>query len=592
MISVVDLVASVERGRTRWCVARAALWAGLALALIPVSASAQNLVSNPGFENNSGCSAASWASTGNCGANYKYFNDFQHSGLFDLVIGNPIAGSANISQSLNVQAGKYSFSFWYRETITGNGAFTASVGSNTFTFNTAVGNPYLQFTTQVSLPAGATAIVFTNGTGNTSWVTAIDDVSLIFLGPNALTPLLSANASTNQRNVAGSIDTFLANGGTLPPGFQNLTNLSPSALGAAMDQFSGESNAAGRQAGMQLMNSFLSLVVNPFATGRGTGGAGFGPVMGFAPERTIEFPPEVAMAYGSVLKAPLRTDYAQPFSVWASGYGGHANIGGDPTGSGSHDTNTSQYGFATGLDYRISPNSTVGFALAGGATNWGVGNGLGSGNSNVFQSALYGSTRWGAAYLSAAIAYGAYMSTTDRFVTVAGTDRLTADFTAQDLGGRVESGYRINTPIVAVTPYAGLQLQSFHTPSFSESAVSGSNQFALTAIAQTTTDTRGELGSWFDKTIQLSNANTLTMFARAAYAHDWGNAGIVTEQFLSLPSPAFIINGAAPPPDKALVSAGSDVRFNNNWSIVGKFDGEFASRQQSYGGTATVRYTW
>ena len=57
-------------------------------------------------------------------------------------------------------------------------------------------------------------------------------------------------------------------------------------------------------------------------------------------------------------------------------------------------------------------------------------------------------------------------------------------------------------------------------------------------------------------------------------------------------SPAFIIDGAAPPPDKALVSGGSELRLRNGWSVIGKFDGEFASRLQSYAGTGTVRYVW
>ena len=70
------------------------------------------------------------------------------------------------------------------------------------------------------------------------------------------------------------------------------------------------------------------------------------------------------------------------------------------------------------------------------------------------------------------------------------------------------------------------------------------------------------------------------------------DAGAVSALFLSLPSPAFVVNGAAPPPDKALVTAGSQLRVTNNWSLVGKFDGEFANRLQSYAGTGTVRFVW
>ena len=61
---------------------------------------------------------------------------------------------------------------------------------------------------------------------------------------------------------------------------------------------------------------------------------------------------------------------------------------------------------------------------------------------------------------------------TDRFVTVAGTDHLTADFAAQSYGGRIETGYRFATALVEITPYAAAQVQSFRTPSYSERAVS------------------------------------------------------------------------------------------------------------------------
>ena len=67
---------------------------------------------------------------------------------------------------------------------------------------------------------------------------------------------------------------------------------------------------------------------------------------------------------------------------------------------------------------------------------------------------------------------------------------------------------------------------------------------------------------------------------------------VVSANFLTLATTAFVINGAAPPPDKALVSAGSELRLGNGWSVTAKFDGEFADRLQSYAGTGTVRYTW
>ena len=64
--------------------------------------------------------------------------------------------------------------------------------------------------------------------------------------------------------------------------------------------------------------------------------------------------------------------------------------------------------------------------------------------------------------------------------------------------GGVEAGYRYAAlPTIGVTPYAALQAQIFHTPSYSETDLTGGG-FGLTYNAMTATDTRSELGARFD----------------------------------------------------------------------------------------------
>jgi outer membrane autotransporter protein len=104
-------------------------------------------------------------------------------------------------------------------------------------------------------------------------------------------------------------------------------------------------------------------------------------------------------------------------------------------------------------------------ALAGGGTDWNLSQGLGSGKSDAFQAGIYGTTRWGPAYLAGAFAFTNHWMTTDR--TAVG-DHLTADFNAQSYGGRLEGGYRFATLYGAIAPYAAIQAQSFHTPSYNE----------------------------------------------------------------------------------------------------------------------------
>jgi uncharacterized protein with beta-barrel porin domain len=285
------------------------------------------------------------------------------------------------------------------------------------------------------------------------------------------------------------------------------------------------------------------------------------------------------------------------WSIWAAAYGGQNNTTGN-TLAGSHDRSARAYGVATGLDYRVTPYTAVGFALAGGSTNYGISDGFGSGHSDMFQAAVYSLTRVDAAYVSAALAYGWHRASTDRVLTVAGIDHLTADFSANNIGGRIEGGYRFAIPGIfalpgfGLTPYAAVQVQAFRTPSYSEIAASGASMFALNYNAHTTTITRTELGAWFDRSILLNDSASLSLRTRAAWAHDdWSDARM-TAAFQSLPGSSFTVIGATPAHDSMLASAVAEVSFRNGISVAGKFDTELAPRSQTYVGTARLRYTW
>jgi hypothetical protein len=54
----------------------------------------------------------------------------------------------------------------------------------------------------------------------------------------------------------------------------------------------------------------------------------------------------------------------------ASTFGGANNTNGDPAGAGTHSFAAHTGGIAAGLDYRLTPHTLFGFALAGGDTSW------------------------------------------------------------------------------------------------------------------------------------------------------------------------------------------------------------------------------
>jgi outer membrane autotransporter protein len=189
--------------------------------------------------------------------------------------------------------------------------------------------------------------------------------------------------------------------------------------------------------------------------------------------------------------------------------------------------------------------------------------------------------------------------TTDRYVTLAGTDHLVADFSANNVGGRIEGGYRFAIPGMlglpgrsGITPYAAGQLQAFRTPSYSESAASGSSVFALAYEARTTMAARSELGAWLDWSVPTDYGTTLALRTRAAWAHDYWSATNITAMFEALPGSSFTVTGAAPARDLLLASAGAELGLSRGWSLAAWFDGEFAEHAQRYGGTGRLRYTW
>jgi outer membrane autotransporter protein len=335
-------------------------------------------------------------------------------------------------------------------------------------------------------------------------------------------------------------------------------------------------------------------VLDPFVDGRSGSGGTDGGAIGFAPERDA-LPEEVALAYAAVLKAPKAPKgeklptFEQPWAVWGSAYGGTNRTSGDPAVAGSHDLSARAAGFAGGLDYRLTPNTVIGVAFAGGGTAWSLAQGLGGGKSDAFQAGVYGVTRSGPTYLAASFAYTNHWMSTDRFAFSG--DHLTADFQAQSLGARVESGYRFATIYGGFTPYAAVQAQSFRTPSYSEADVNGGG-FALAYNARTGTDTRSELGTRFDRLLLVNPKAVLALRARFAWAHDWVSDPTLAAVFQTLPGASFIVNGAAPAKNSALVSAGTELRLATGVSLLAKFDGELARRSSTYAGTGMVRYAW
>ena len=412
------------------------------------------------------------------------------------------------------------------------------------------------------------------------------NLALVFVPPGG-------SLNTNQQNVGDAIVGFFNRTGGIPLVFGGLTP-------AGLSQASGETATGSQQAMFDSMNIFLGLITDPFVAGRSGSPAASGSGSQFAESEngagayaarnTGGADARDAFAKMPTKAAVARNDlYTPTWSVWGAPFGGSARTNGNAA-LGSNDATIREFGFAAGADYRISPALLAGFALAGGGTNFGV-NGFGSGRSDLFQAGAFARYTDGPAYVSGALAYGWHDVTTDRTVTIAGLDRLRAEFKANAYSGRVEGGYRFATPWMGITPYAAGQFTVYSLPAYAEQVLSGGGNFALNYAAKDVTASRTEIGFRTDNSFAVQGG-ILTLRGRAAWAHDFNTDRNIGAVFQTLPGAAFVVNGAALAPDSALTTASVEMKWLNGWSAAGTFEGEFSNVTRSYAGKGVVRYSW
>ena len=85
----------------------------------------------------------------------------------------------------------------------------------------------------------------------------------------------------------------------------------------------GEVGADGRIAAFQMMDQFLEPDARPICRRPSwQDGIGGGRAMGFAPDEHASLPPDIALAYAGVLKAPPPAPFEQRWTTWGASYGG------------------------------------------------------------------------------------------------------------------------------------------------------------------------------------------------------------------------------------------------------------------------------
>ena len=505
-----------------------------------------------------------------------------------LASGNGTAGSSmNVTGSLAFQSG----AFYMVQLNPATSSFTnvtgaATLGGSTVKAIYANGSYVVkQYTilTAASVSGTFASVAETNLPSNVHATLSYDATHAYLNLVLSFIPPPGSGLSGNQNAVGNAIVNYFNSNGGIPIIYSALT-------AGGLTQASGETAAGSQQTTFQAMTQFMGIMTDPFAPGRGDGtnapayaeeDSTANAYASSGKRRTRSEREAYAAVYS---KAPVAAPFVGRWNVWAAGFGGSQTTDGNTT-LGSNTSTSRIFGMAAGADYFFSPNTVAGFALAGGGTSFSVANG-GSGRSDLFQAGAFVRHTAGQAYVTGALAYGWQDVTTDRTVTIAGIDRLRAQFNANAFSGRTEAGYRFVTPWmggVGITPYAAAQFTTFDLPAYAEQVVSGANTFALGYASTSVTATRSELGLRADKSYAMQNA-VLTLRGRAAWAHDFNPDRAVGATFQALPGASFVVNGARQASDSALTTASAEMKWMNGWSTAATFEGEFSNVTRSYAG--------
>jgi autotransporter-associated beta strand protein len=452
-------------------------------------------------------------------------------------------GTANLTGSLSITSSDGTYDLGTKLTVV-----TASGG---ITYGSS-------FTT-TSLFTGSNGAIFKTTLDKTSNVDAL----YLTINLSQLTPALVSTAAVNQKNVVGGVDAAIAAGTALPTAFEALGNYTSAALSGAADQLAGEVGADTPLVARSLFNPFLD-----------------------------------ALSVRTSMQRPLAKGAVEPAEVWVSAYTGTDIVTGDATGDGSHKFHAKVQGIVAGAQWSPYKNLLVGGAIAGGTSDFRIAGDLGKGTANSLQAGLYGQLQLSRHFYNSFEAGVALTSIkTSRVLTVSGTttpDALNGKLTTYTFGGRYEAGVRM----AWFTPYIGVQDQLSSLPAYTETAASGSANFALRYASRNVNAGRAEVGlrQQIDLDVTprwiLTPDFTLHFNNRVAYAYDLSDATRSDAAFASVPSSDFTVFGAKSGRQAALVTVGADVLFEGGVRLTTHLDSAFSQRSQSFSGFAGIGYTW
>lgn len=307
--------------------------------------------------------------------------------------------------------------------------------------------------------------------------------------------------------------------------------------------------------------------------------AGFGGAGAAAP---------IAVAYnGEGGPMPVPETY-EGTVFWASGYGAW---GGTDSDGNAAETDRRARGVLFGADAQIGEGAFEGWRLGlmvgAGQTDMDADARASSAESNDYHLGAYAGTQFGALGLRTGLSYSFHDIESARQVSGGGlTDHLTADYDARLFQAFGEAGYRVETVMAELEPFASLAYLTLDADGFSETGGAA----ALSVQSATTETVYSTLGLRADKPF-TAEGKELTLGLMAGWQHAFGDANASSINAFA-GGTGFAIDGAPIAEDNLVIEAGLSGAISADAGLSVAYQGQLSDEAEDHGLTArlTVRF--
>jgi outer membrane autotransporter protein len=357
---------------------------------------------------------------------------------------------------------------------------------------------------------------------------------------------------------------------------------------APLDQLSGEGTGGTQESAFMAVNLFMAALEN-----QGTAWLAGGPASPNGAAAPMQY--AAAAPEHPAFKALHLAAEPRRWNIWGAGFGGDETLHGDPV-IGSADLSHRSAGGAVGVNYQADPDLLLGLAVGGSASDFSVPDRMTSGHLDGAHLGAFAVSRQGPLYALGTASYGWFDNSTTRdIVGVGAGETATGRFASNQLGGRLEVGWRQPVERLTVTPFAAVQFLRLWQQGYTETSVTSAGApgvLGLTFQPHAVSSLPTFLGAQVETRFEFRNGMAWAPYGRVSWVHEFDPTRDITASLSLLPAGGFTVDGARAASNSARVEAGSNLYLSSMISLFGNFTGEFSHLGSSYAGNAGVRVAW